>query len=136
VLVTVRQEILRDVLVTRRPLPRGHLLSREDVETRRMDVSGLPADVISRWEDAVGKKIRRGVGPREVVRSDWLELPVLVDKGDRVVLVAEQGGLRVTALGEVKRKGRLGERIPVLNLGSNKAVFGHLVDARTVRVAF
>ena len=135
-MVTAQLDVFRSVLVARHPLSRGQVLTRSDLDMQRVNIAGLPDDLVFRFEDAVGRQVRRRIGPRDVLRSDWIELPTIVDRGDRVLLVAEHNGLRITALGEVKRKGKLGERIPVLNISSNKSVYGHLVDARTVRVTF
>ena len=57
-------------------------------------------------------------------------------RGDVVVIIAETAGFKITALGQVKKKGRLGERIPVTNFDSNKLLYGRVLDANTVKVEF
>lgn len=136
VLVNVHMAIMRDVLVTRYPIARHRRISEADLVVRRMNIADLPGDLITDMNDAIGLQAKRPIGAQMPLRTGWLEQPILVEKGDRVLLVAEYGGLRVTALGEVRRKGRLGERISVINLDSNKAVYGRLVNARTVAVTF
>ncbi|MFZ7125702.1 MAG: flagellar basal body P-ring formation chaperone FlgA [Desulfobacterales bacterium] len=136
VLVTARMEVMREVVITRAPIARGRMLTEGDLAVQRMNVAGLPPDLMSSTRAALGKQATRYIPAMTVLRSDWIEAPPVVGKGDRVLLVAERGGLRVTALGEVRKKGRLGERIPVMNLDSNKSVFGLLMDARTVKVEF
>jgi flagella basal body P-ring formation protein FlgA len=44
--------------------------------------------------------------------------------------------LKITTLGQVKKKGRLGERIPVVNMDSKKILYARVVDANTVKVDF
>jgi len=41
-----------------------------------------------------------------------------------------------TALGEVKKSGRRGERVKVINLNSNKRIFARIIDENTVKVDF
>jgi flagella basal body P-ring formation protein FlgA len=53
-----------------------------------------------------------------------------------VTIIARLEGLKITTLGEVKRKGRQGERIPVLNIDSRKVIFARVIDANTVAVEF
>jgi flagella basal body P-ring formation protein FlgA len=53
-----------------------------------------------------------------------------------VVIIVETEGLKATALGEVKKKGRIGERIPVINFDSKKILYARVVDANTVKVDF
>lgn len=74
--------------------------------------------------------------PREPLNSDLVELPPLVKQGDVVMIAAESETLRVSALGQVKEKGRRGERIRVLNLDSKKEVYALVVDGTTVKVEF
>ncbi|UCF95334.1 MAG: flagellar basal body P-ring formation protein FlgA, partial [Desulfobacterales bacterium] len=101
-----------------------------------MDLAQLPSDVITDLEAVIGKRTRRAVNPQTVLRSDLVELPPVVNRGDRVLIVAETEGLRITALGEVKHKGRPGERIQVVNLGSQKILHARVLDATTVEVEF
>ena len=53
-----------------------------------------------------------------------------------VMIVAESGGLKVTALGEVKSSGYVGQRVKVVNLDSKKKIYARVVDENTVRVDF
>jgi flagella basal body P-ring formation protein FlgA len=50
--------------------------------------------------------------------------------------MAESENLKITTLGQVKKKGRLGERIPVVNLDSKKVLHAVVVDANTVKIDF
>jgi flagella basal body P-ring formation protein FlgA len=71
-----------------------------------------------------------------VLRTDLIELPPLVRRGNVVVIIAESDVLKVTALGEVKEKGRRGETIRVVNLSSKKEIYARVVDSNTVKVDF
>jgi flagella basal body P-ring formation protein FlgA len=44
--------------------------------------------------------------------------------------------LRITALGEVRGTGKVGEQVRVVNLDSKKNITAQVVDHRTVRVVF
>lgn len=134
VLATVRMEVIREVVVTRNPIARNHTISNEDITVLRMNISGLPHDVAMGVDDVVGKMAKRYIGANKVLRSEWIDSPTIVDKGDRVLMVAQMGTLRITAMGEVKKSGRAGERIPVVNLDSKKLRYGKVVDEKTVWV--
>jgi flagella basal body P-ring formation protein FlgA len=71
-----------------------------------------------------------------VLRPDLLEFPPLVKRGDRVRIVLESAGLRISAFGQAKQKGAQGEMIPVVNLDSNKVIHARVVDSHTVRIEF
>jgi flagella basal body P-ring formation protein FlgA len=70
------------------------------------------------------------------LRADNIELPPLVKRGDFVTIIAESENLKITTLGQVKKRGCIGERIPVVNLDSKKVLHALVVDANTVKVDF
>jgi flagella basal body P-ring formation protein FlgA len=124
------------VVVARRPLGRFKPIEVEDVEWKTVDVAGLPADRIEDLEVAIGKRTRRAIESGTVLRPDLLEFPPLVKRGDRVRIIAESAGLRISAFGQAKQKGAQGEMIPVMNLDSNKVIHARVVDSQTVRIEF
>jgi flagella basal body P-ring formation protein FlgA len=134
--VTVNLERLVTVVVTRRPLGRYKPIEDDDIELKPMDLADLPADRITDPEAVVGKRTRRALDSGAVLRPDLVELPPLVKRGDRVRIIAEADGLRISAAGQVKQKGCLGEIVPVANLDSNKVVHARVVDSQTVRIEF
>jgi flagella basal body P-ring formation protein FlgA len=58
----------------------------------------------------------------------------LLKRGDVVVIIAETAGLKITTLGQAKKKGRLGDRIPVVNFDSRKVLYARVLDSNTVKV--
>jgi len=133
---TATIEILGPVVVTRKPLGRHKPITEDDIELQTMDLSDLPGAVITDPEAVLGKRTRRAVGAQTPLRADLIELPPLVKRGDLVVIIAESNGLKITTLGQVKKRGRLGERIPVVNMDSKKILYARVIDSNTVKVDF
>ena len=129
-------EIFVDVVVAKRPLRKHKPIDENDIELRKMDLAQLPANVITDPEDVIGKRTRQTIGSKAVLHTDLIELPPIIKRGDVVVIVFEQNGLRITALGKAKRRGRLGERIPVENIDSNKILHAQIVDSHTVKLEY
>ena len=137
ILVTADIEVLADVIVTKRPLKRFRRISEDDIEIREKNLAELPSNIILDYEEVLGKRAKRNIGANRVLRSDLIEFPPLVKRGDVVQLIAESGGLRITTLGMVKqREGRRGERVRIENLDSKKSLYGRVLDAKTVKVDF
>ena len=132
----VTVEALVDAVVTVRALGRYRPITADDIEVRTVDLSELPANAITDPADVIGKRTRRAVYSNRVLSTDLVELPPLVKRGDMVTIVAKLEGLKITTLGQVKRKGRQGERVPVLNMDSQKVIFARVIDANTVAVEF
>jgi flagellar basal body P-ring formation protein FlgA len=101
-----------------------------------VDMTDLPANTVLSFEEIKGQRARRNIGPQTVLRTDQFEFPPAVKRGDRVVILAESSGLRITTIGEVQSTARVGERARVVNLDSNKTLLARVVDARTVQVEF
>jgi flagella basal body P-ring formation protein FlgA len=133
---TAMIEVLGPVVVTRKPLGRHKPITEDDIEMQSLDLSNLPANVLTDREAVIGKRTKRAVGAQTPLRADSIELPPLVKRGDLVVIIAESENLKITTLGQVKKKGRRGERIPVVNLDSKKVLQARVVDANTVKVDF
>ena len=129
-------EMFVDVVVAAKPLQKHKTITEDVIELRQMDLAHLPANVITDPMAVLGKRARSTISAKTVLRTDLIELPPLVKRGDIVVIVAESKGLRITALGKAKRKGSLGERIPVENFDSKKILNAQVLDAKTVRIEF
>ena len=129
-------EVLGPVVVTRKALGRYKPITTDDIEVRTLDRANLPANVLSDPAAAIGKRTKRALGPQMPLRADHIEMPPLVKRGDLVVIIAESKSLKITTLGQVRKKGRLGELIPVVNLDSKKILHARVLDANTVKVDF
>jgi flagella basal body P-ring formation protein FlgA len=133
---TAMVEVLGPVVVTRRPLGRYKPITEDDIVLETMDLAVMPSNVISDPAAVLGKRTKRAIGAQIPLRTDVIELPPLVKRGDLVVIIAESKGLKITARGQVKKKGRRGERIPVVNVDSKKVLYARVLDANTVKVDF
>ncbi len=133
---TVNIEVTTGVVVTRRPLRRHQLITEGDIRIEERNLAGLPSHIITDYKEVLGRRTRRTINSNEVLRSDLIEFPPLVKRGDVVLIIAESDELRITALGKVKGKGHRGEMIEVINLDSNKLIYARVLDSNTVRVDF
>jgi flagella basal body P-ring formation protein FlgA len=133
---TAKIAVETDAIVVQKPLNRNQTIEKDDVNIVLMDMADLPSNFISRLEDVVGRRALRAMNPKEIFRTDIVELPPMVKRNDRVSIVAESESLRITAAGEVKESGGRGDRVKVVNLNSNKEIFARVLDPKTVRVEF
>jgi flagellar basal body P-ring formation protein FlgA len=129
-------EVTAEVVVTERPINRYQRIEHQDVSVRRVNLADVSSSSIRDIEQALEKRAKRKIGPNEVLRTDMVEFPTLVKRGDRVFIVAESPGLRITTLGEARENGVLGETIRIVNLNSKKSLHGSIIDVNTVRVDF
>jgi flagella basal body P-ring formation protein FlgA len=133
---TATVQVFKAVVVTKKPLGRHKPITEDDIEMQKLDLADLPSDVITDPETVFGKRTKRAIGAKSVLRANLVEFPPLVRRGDVVVIVAESKGLKITTLGKVKKKGGLGDRVPVINFDSKKILYARVVDSSTVTVDF
>ena len=99
-------------------------------------MSRLPSNVIRNPQDVVGMMVAARVRQGEAFKTTALEAPELIKRGDLVQIVAETRGMRVESRGIAKENGRKRDVIKVMNMGSNKIVYGQVTDIGEVRVPF
>ncbi len=122
------------VVVTNSPLARHTIIEEEQLTTEFRDVSFLPDNFIADPGLAVGLETTRSLGKGAVFYSNFLKNPTLVRRGDRVTITAKNGAVKVSAPGEIRNSGGLGETVQVKNLLSRQIVQATVIDKDTVRV--
>lgn len=133
--VSARVTVYDEVLVAARPLSRGHRLGEGDVHLARRALSQLHYGYLERLEDVRGMVLTRRVARGEVLRSNQLQAPKLVRRGEKVTLTAQLEGVEVRMQGKALSDGAAGQRIQVRNLSSRRVVEGTVVARGVVRVA-
>jgi flagella basal body P-ring formation protein FlgA len=133
---TAKIEVWGSVVVTRKPLGRYKPITEDDIMLQTMDLTHLSSNVVTDPEAVLGKRTKRAIGAQTPLRADNIELPPLVKRGDLVVIIAQSKGLKITTRGIVKKKGRLGDRIPVVNVDSKKVLYARVIDSNTVQVDY
>ena len=133
---TALVDVFEEIYVARRAIPRGAIVSAEDLLAERRTAEAVPRGAVSRAEDVIGMEARVAISPLTPLRVDQLGAPVLVRRGDVVTLRAESAGLQVSTRGEVREDAARDAQVRVWNLASRREVVGRVVDAQTVTVAF
>jgi flagellar basal body P-ring formation protein FlgA len=136
VFATLETELLANVVIVRRPLKRNHTIRDIDIKLVRMNMAGVPSNCMVNPDDVLGKKTKRAVDAGDVLSSDLLFMPAILDRNDVVLMIAESDNFKITAMGMSQEKGQKGDRIKVMNLDSDKAVYARVIDEKTVAVDF
>jgi flagella basal body P-ring formation protein FlgA len=124
------------VVKTLRPVNRGEILTEKDVVVEVMPSNRIVRNAMTSLTDVVGNQAIRNMGMGRVVTINSLHKPALVNKGDQVTLIAQSGGMKITAPGIAREKGYKDSLVQVLNIQTKKTVFGMVKDSKTVKVNF
>lgn len=134
VYVPVQVRSLTDVVVATRQLAAGQILTAQDVAIGRRRMTDLSYGYLKHPEAAIGSSLRRPVAEGGVILPALLAQPMLIRRGQQVVIEAANGLIQVNGAGEALTDGRVGERLKVRNLASGRIVEGRVQTDGRVRV--
>ncbi|HEN3567603.1 TPA: flagellar basal body P-ring formation protein FlgA [Yersinia enterocolitica] len=132
--VTVKPDIYLPVWVAKNTLERGKMVAPDDIELKKKNISTAQGGYITDPDEIVGLTVKRRIRGLQVVTPSQLEQPVLVTRGQQVLMIAEQDGIEARMLGEALKNGRKGELIKVKNLSSKRTVTAIVDDMAKVRM--
>jgi flagella basal body P-ring formation protein FlgA len=129
-------EVWQEVVLAAKPLGRNQPINREDLDLQRMNMDGIPANAIVNLDHVIGCRANRAIAINSILRTDQVDLPPIVRKGDVVQVLAESAQLKITTQAVAQENGGVGQKIQVINVASKKKVHARIIDAQTVKVDF
>jgi flagella basal body P-ring formation protein FlgA len=127
----VRARISASVVVMAAPVAANEPLMESHVTVEQRDITSITDPVIDPI-DAVGQTSRRMLRAGDVLRNNSLSAPVLVKRGDAVVMIARVEGIEVSTAGEALDAGAKGAMIRVRNSASGQTLRMRVVAPGTV----
>lgn len=127
-------KLLQEVVVLAEPVGRGSALTAANLTLRQMDVAQLNGGFYTAIDDVVGLVSRRLLSAGKPLTEALLEPPVVVHRGDTVVLTASGNGLTVKMPGTALSDGQAGQQISVRNSQSDRVVEGKVTGPGQVQV--
>lgn len=127
----LRASVSALVAVAAAPLAAGQTLTAQDVTLERRDVSTL-ADTISAAEAATGQATRRSLRAGEVLRQAQLSAPLLVKRGEAVMMLARFEAIEISTAGEALDAGAMHALVRVRNLANGRVVRMRVIAPGTV----
>lgn len=122
------------VAVTAVPVPAGQALTVQDVTLERRDVTTI-GDAIGSAEAATGQATRRSLRAGEVLRQAQLSAPLLVKRGEAVIMLARFEALEISTAGEALDAGAINALVRVRNLANGRVVRMRVIAPGTVEPA-
>lgn len=131
--VPVRIALPAQVVALSRPLRRGDTLTDDMLTTREADLAKLRGQYFLNKQGLAGQRLRRHVRANAVLTASMIAADRLVERGSRVTIVSDTGGIQVRVAGKALRHGGRGDQIQVKNLASGRTITATVVDQGTVR---
>ena len=123
------------VVVATSDIPRGTLLSADDIRVVTKDLNKL-RDPCFEPHQLLGQKVKRSLRKGAPIEKSMVDFPPLVKRGEIITVAAISGGLKITATGIAKSNGQEGDTIRVKNSGSGKEILCKVIGPGLVAVEF
>jgi len=129
-------DVFDSVVCASRRLNKGEVIIKNDLYMAKKNISRLHPDILTDINQAVGLMLKHDVKENDTLKEGMLKRAPIVNRGDMVTILAEMGGIRVTAPGRIMEKGYLGEYIRVQNAVSKRNINARVINDSTVMVDF
>lgn len=131
---SARVRVFQDVVVAAQRLDRHTLVEPEAARFERRDIRTLGDQVVTSLEEITGKRARRMLPEGKVILASDLEDIPIIQRGEKILVVTNLGGITVTATATALENGFEGEVISVKNDRSGKRLRGFVLAQGLVRV--
>ncbi|MBN2560364.1 MAG: flagellar basal body P-ring formation protein FlgA [Phycisphaerae bacterium] len=118
--LVVEVQLVREVVVARRPINRGQAIAGRDLQLEERRFTDLESIGITDLTAAVGQQCGRFVQRGEMLEAKMLKPVPLVRRGERVTVWARLGGVEIKTTGKAQGAGALGETVEVRRDGARR----------------
>jgi flagellar basal body P-ring formation protein FlgA len=130
--VLVSQKVVKTVHAVRR----GDILSNDEIKVETIQTERPLKNAITNINSALGYEATRNISIGKILIPNYIKRPALGNRGDKILIMAQKGGMIITTPGILKEDGYENTMVRVLNMDSKKIIYGRLVDSNTVKVKF
>lgn len=132
--ISGRIERLTQVPVLKNTLKEGDIIGANDIDYIELPQHKLATSTILDEKDLINMTPRRiAAGGKPVLFND-LEKPTMVERGDAITLIFDNGPMTLTVKGKAMQGGAMGDMVRVSNTDSNKSIQGEVTASREVTI--
>lgn len=128
-------DVIGNYVVAARDIERGTLITSSMLNERGGNLGDLSAQALTAEEDIVGKVAQRPIRSGSAFLAHYLQAPHLVERGQRVTVIAQGSAFRVSREGEALENGALGEQVRV-RFGSREIMTARVTEQGILVVDF
>jgi flagella basal body P-ring formation protein FlgA len=125
--VPIQVSLYRPVVTAASPITRGLTITPSHLQLREMDISKLNGSYFTSIDEVIGLEAKREIRPDSTVIATYLAPPIMIKRGESVIMTAKSGSLSVRIPATALKDGYEGEQISVRNKQSKR-----IVDARVM----
>ena len=134
--INSRVMVFQKVVKTTRQIKRGEIFTTDNIHLDTVKTERYLGNTIKNLEDALGYEAVSYLPNGRSLLQRSMKKPALGSKGEKIMILAEKNGMKITTPGILREDGYENTMVQVLNIESKKIIYGRLVDANTVKVSF
>lgn len=132
--IPVTIEITTEVITAKRFIPRGHVITADDLTLTSMNIQRLKRGYSTQQQTLVGQVATIPMVRGSVVSPNLLKKRQIIKRGQVVNIELDRKAVAISSKGVALTDGSLGELIKVKNLSSDKIVFAKVINQTQVRI--
>lgn len=134
--VSAQVRVYGEAVIAIRNMPSGAVISSADIAVREVDISMIRGQILESVDTALGMQVRRHTNTDAVLSLDMLVTPLLVKRGETVVVTAERAGVVIRQQGIALQDGESGKQIQIRNSRSDRIFQAIVTGQGEVKVIF
>jgi len=132
--VPVEVTVYIKVLAASRPLPKGHIIVKNDLVPTVMKLSQNNNVYFVKLDNLIGKEVKRTISAGKVIKPRFVAAARIVRRGENVTIIAVTESIQVRMKGKALTDGAQGQVIRVRNLKTKRVVQGVVTKPGFVKV--
>ena len=134
--VPATQSILVSAIRTSAPIKRGDTINQSNTSIGEVDLVDLRGQFFTAERPPYGLVASRNIRTNTFITSTNTKQPLLIKKGDQVLIVARSGSIQVKMNGISLENGIESQQIRVKNASSGRIIYGKVVSSGEVLVNY
>ncbi|KJZ14670.1 flagellar protein [Marinomonas sp. S3726] len=134
--IPVSQKILVEAIKAIAPIRRKQTIDASNTVLDKVDLTQVRGQVYSPSSPPYGLIAKRNININTFITKELTELPIIVKRGQNVLISAQSGLINVKMNGVAAEDGTLGQQIKVKNVSSGRFVYGKVVSEAEIRVNY
>ena len=133
--VTGRVYKIIEVPVLNRRVPRGGVITADDIDWVRLPATQVRRNIIVDEDRLIGKTPRRGLRAGQPIRNGDVRAPVVVAKGSLVTMILKTRSMVLTSKGRAIENGAIGDTVKIMNTRSKTVIEAVVAGVNRVTVS-
>lgn len=121
-------------VIARNGVARGAIIELDDLDTQEQQINKHGQQGFDALEDVAGMIAKRSIRSARLITPDLIIPPMLVERGDEVLIIASNDRISIKMKGTALNKGRKGQQISVRNAQSKRVINAYIQDKGLVSV--